>query len=383
MAKRQTPAEHEPEAIAALLKPGAATQYHPYQALRLLEAFGVSRGAPLLGDVVQDLGRSRTAEREIIRLRPTVSMAFPPASLESVERDPAAHPSHARYQVTVSFGGLYGVDTPLPLWMAQEVVWAGRQQPALRAFLDIFHHRLLSLRYRAWRQHRYEYSFERGGRDRLSRILMGMVALSPEQTVDQLGASPLWLFRYFGLLLLRNRPASALTTLLKAKLRAELPDEPQLEVSYDPLPSPRWIRIPDEQVTSLRPGQSVLGKNTPLGRSIQDRSTYIRFVLGVVSFRGVQRLQKGPGGLLTQLATLCRFYLRQPLDLSFQVQVPADEVPKSSLGRRGGTAAPPSIPAMLSSGIPAFLGQMKNANSSECDANGRALVTFTLPMLLA
>lgn len=381
MAKQKTPHETEPAAIADLLLPNAAVQYHPYQALRLLEAFGVSGGAPLLGDISHDLGRGRTAAKEIIRLRPSVSMAFPAASLESVERDNSSNPNHQRYQVTVSFGGLYGADTPLPLWVAQEIVWSGRQQPATRAFLDIFHHRLLSLGYRAWRQHRHEYSFERGGRDHLSRMLMGIVGLSPEQTTKELGASPLWMFRYFGLLLLRNRPASALMTLLKAKLCAELPEETQLEVSYCPLPVARWIRIPDEQVTSLgRTRWSGIGKHTPLGRSVQDRSTYLQIVLGVMSFRSARKLQKGSGGLLTQLSTLCRFYLRQPLDLSFQVRVPADEVPKASLGRCPRPEAAQSVPAVLSSGIPAFFGRMRNVGSADHAPGERAIVTFTLPM---
>lgn len=385
MVKRNTLGETtEPAAIQALLEPGAAVQYHPYQALRLLEAFGVSRGAPLLGEISQDLGRGRTAESEAIRLRPAVSMAFPASSLESIEREVTADPAQHRYQVTVSFGGLYGVDTPLPLWMSQEIVWAGRQQPATRAFLDIFHHRLLSLRYRAWRQHRYEYSFERGGRDRLSRMLMGLVGMSPEDTKQRLGATPLWMFRYFGLLLLRNRPASGLVTLLEAKLRTELSNEPLLRVSVCPLPPPRWIRLPDEQVTSLdRTKRASVGKDTPLGRSILDRASYVRIVLGVMSYRNAQKLQKVCGGLLEQLETMCRFYLRQPLDLSFQVQVPANEVPKTFLGRTGGTAAAQVAPAALSSAIPAFLGQIRNPKTSDRGPDGPSIITFTLPILAA
>ncbi|MFO0579785.1 MAG: type VI secretion system baseplate subunit TssG [Polyangia bacterium] len=383
--KAPAAAESEPAQIRELLAPGAAASYHPYQALRLLEVFGVKHGAPLLGEISQDLDRARTAPSEIIRIRPSVSMAFPAASLESVERTSGSGPDGSRYQVTVSFGGLYGSDTPLPLWMAQEILWGGKQHPAARAFLDIMHHRLLSLRYRAWRQHRYEYSFARGGRDRLSRILMGIVGLSPEQPAQDLGATPLWLFRHFGLLLLRNRPASALATLLNAKLRAEMPDEPHLNVSVTLLPPPRWIRLPDEQVAYLgRRGAAGVGRHTLMGRSVRDRASYIQLVIGVVSFRNALRLRTQKGGLLDQLVSLCRFYLRQPLDLSFQVQVPADEVPRSTLGRNPPQRVQGTIPATLSSGVSAILGRLIATETVErASHDGRALITFSLPMQTA
>src|SRR5262249_23771600 len=55
----------------------------------------------------------------------------------------------AVYEVTTTFLGLTGTMSPLPTYMAEEVLHEDDKRPARRDFLDIFHHRFISFFYRA------------------------------------------------------------------------------------------------------------------------------------------------------------------------------------------------------------------------------------------
>ena len=53
------------------------------------------------------------------------------------------------------------------------------------------------------------------------------------------------------------------------------------------------------------------------------------------------------GALLARLTALCRFYMRQPLDLSLHISVPASQIARTQLGRKstGGLGSPSSAGA--------------------------------------
>ena len=114
-----------------------------YQAVRWLER---------LHPRAQPLGRAGSPEQEKVRLRPSTSLAFPPTDLEGVE--PQSHGD--KIQITTTFFGLYGSDTPLPYSYAEHIAQISQEHYGrrVRSFLDIFHHRLLSLLYRAWDKYR-------------------------------------------------------------------------------------------------------------------------------------------------------------------------------------------------------------------------------------
>ena len=100
---------------------------------------------------VQDMprvGESISPRQDPVRFGQNPSLAFAPATLESFS--PATDGLPARLQVY--FLGLFGPNGPLPFHLtefAHERLHAHRD-PSLTRFLDVFHHRMLSLFYRAW-----------------------------------------------------------------------------------------------------------------------------------------------------------------------------------------------------------------------------------------
>src|SRR5690606_35714064 len=107
-----------------------------FQAVRLLEFMQPGR---------EPVGGGRAAGREAVRFRSAHSLAFPASDV--VEINPPRAEGDVP-EMTVSFIGLAGANGPLPRPFAELVVERiARKDRGLRDFLDIFHHRLISLFY--------------------------------------------------------------------------------------------------------------------------------------------------------------------------------------------------------------------------------------------
>jgi type VI secretion system protein ImpH len=288
-------------------------RYQLFALLRILEASTPT--APRLGE-------RGPARHERIRLRPSTSLGFPCAETVEIaeENCPEGNP---RTVVTANITGLYGVGSPLPRSYAHQILLQEEEQPQQRDFLDLLHHRLLSIWYRAWRHYRYEHSFQGDGSDPLSRALLDLLGIPPSATAAELGTEPVRLLRYLGLLIGRTRPATGLETLLQEEL--ELP----LKVEAAPL---RWVSLPKVEWPRLSThAGGALGRDIVIGTRHLDRNTSLRLHIGPTDYETLLALWPGES-LFRRLFALTRFYLRQPLDLELHVKVPAAEVARTRLG---------------------------------------------------
>ena len=295
--------------------PGAAARYHFFQAVRLLEAR--FPGAPRLGG-------AGPAAAERIRLRPSTSLAFPAADVESIRWRRGARAERA--EVTACFFGLYGSTTPLPRAYAEQIRHEEREQPQLRDFLDIAHHRLLSLLYRGWLRRHYEQAYEAGGRDRLSRALLAAIGVLPETPPERIGIEPARLLRYLGLFLLPARPAAGLEALLGEELGVMLRVE-ECGAAWVALPRSEWFRL----IAARDDGGGQLGRDVVIGARRLDRMGRVRVLVGPVEYPAMRRLAPG-GADHGRLVALVRLYARRPLDIALDIDVPARAVPPLRVG---------------------------------------------------
>lgn len=308
--------------------PQPAPHYQFFQALRLLES-------TLSGAAIGERG---PYGQERLRLRPSTSLGFPIGELVEVTSH-AAPDGTQRAVVTTNLPGLYGSGSPLPRSYAHQILLEEDEQPQTRQFLDLLHHRLLSLWYRTWKRCRYEQSYRPDGRDLLSRALLDLLGIAPETAPEELGIEPVRLLRYLSLLLPRTRPVGGLQVLLTEELGLPIAIEqaPERELQ---LPREQWFRLSSQPQL----GGGCLGRDVVIGSRRIDRQSQIRLHIGPVPYSTfLQLLPKGV--LLTRLIALCRFYMRQPLDLSLHVRVPADEVARTRLD--GSAASRLGWPASL------------------------------------
>ena len=291
-----------------------ARRFPFFQALRLLEAARPD-AAPI--------GGAGPAQREAIRLRPAADCAFPASDvvdIREVEGGMAA--SGPRLQLTTSFLGLYGADSPLPAYFTEAVLWQN-DESARREFLDVFHHRLLSLFYRAWLKYRYALRFRTGGMDELSPLLLGLVGVATEGCGAVVGMEPVHLLHYAGLLGSESHSARGLECLLSDELGG-------VAVRVEECVA-RWVTIAPEQLSRLGTATARLGDTAVIGRRVFDRAGKFALRIGPVSFALFEALLPGGQALRACLA-LIHFYLRDPLACDMHVQLHRAEVPTLRLG---------------------------------------------------
>jgi type VI secretion system protein ImpH len=147
------PGLREPTVEERLFAEGFAFDF--FQAVRLLERLDPSR---------KPVGRAGPPDKEVVRFLAHLSLAFPPSSIYEIERAGPARPVPG---MTVTFLGLTGPSGVLPrhyteLLLQLEREAKGPEKKALRAWLDLFNHRLISLFYRAWEKYRFYVPYERG-----------------------------------------------------------------------------------------------------------------------------------------------------------------------------------------------------------------------------
>lgn len=139
-------------------------RYNFYRFCQLLEQTTGSR-----------LGTGRTPESDPVRFRPNPHLGFPAGELKCTEND-ADNPDAAP-TVRTNFFGLYGVDSPLPTSIIDDINQGRDGADAMAAFLDIFNHRLMTQFYRIWRKYSYPATFEPGGMDTVSQSLMALTGI--------------------------------------------------------------------------------------------------------------------------------------------------------------------------------------------------------------
>ncbi len=284
---------------------------------------------------------------EAIQFRPHVALGFPPTDVRRIAARPAEGDQEHRFRLDVTFMGLYGVSTPLPLHYAVDVLrsvdpyaitaeasgdtgLAQREPAAARAsdtnptrdFLDLLHHRLISLFYRAWTKYRYDRAFGLPGRDSVTEYLLWLIGHSRAADEDVIGVCPLRLLRYAGVL--TQHPRSAVT------LEGVLTDY------WDGLPVEveqfrgRWVPLHDADRNVIGLGNCTLGVDLTVGDQVYDLSGAFTVTVGPVDWQTY--LSFVPDGQrYARTQSLVELYRSDPLSFDIQVRLRAGQVPELGL----------------------------------------------------
>src|SRR5947209_644748 len=120
-----------------------------FQAVRLLQRFSPER---------EMVGKFVHPNTEVVKFRANPSMTFPASEIQAIdfaENEPA--------RLTVNFMGLTGPLGVMPLCYTEFVInRLQNRDSALRDFLDLFNHRIISLFYQAWEKYHFTVPYERG-----------------------------------------------------------------------------------------------------------------------------------------------------------------------------------------------------------------------------
>ncbi len=146
--------------------------------------------------------------------------------------------------------------------------------PALADFLDLFHHRILSLFYRAWERYRFYAPYERGEEDRVTGHLRDLLGLGGPTGRPARALDTSVLLGYLALLGPRQRSALALERLVGDYFG--VPVEVEQFVGG-------WHAMPDAQCQvdhETREPSNTLGYGVLVGDEVWDPHARARIVLG-------------------------------------------------------------------------------------------------------
>ncbi len=243
---------------------------------------------------------------EGIRFRHDPSLAFSTGDVGAVERrelppDPEDVTAEAKevVEITTTFLGLTGAVSPLPSYFAEEVLHE-EGESRQREFLDIFHHRIVSLFYRARAKYDVPNSRHSGGSDAWSQRLLELLGYdAPAGNPERFGL-PAWrLLRLGALLAERDLGAHALEAALADVLSEDLGDA---GVAVEQFVG-TWAEVAPDQLSRLGRASSALGRDLLLGRRVFDRAGKFRIVIGPLS-RDVYAHFTESGGPLRRIAEL-------------------------------------------------------------------------------
>jgi type VI secretion system protein ImpH len=300
------------------------------QAVRLLE---------MLSPHAASVGEGADPLREPVRFRSSFSLAFPASELQELRPGADGGPP----ELTVNFLGLGGALGPLPHALTEWVLArVAAKDFALRDFLDVFNHRLISIFFRSRRKSRLGMEWGSPEEQRFADYLRAVIGILSDGLKERMAIPDRALLGYAGLLSKRPRDLVGLAALLTDYFEAP--------VEVRPLRGAFRALAPERQTKIGERGQNrVLGETALLGARVWDQQAGIELRVGAVSFARYTDFLPGQPGH-TALWQLARFYIGPQLDLHITLLLKAADIPPARLGRKG--TAELGQAAFLSFGVP-------------------------------
>jgi len=281
-----------------------------YRAVTLLERLNPSR---------KPLGETLDPKEEALRFSVKPGLSFPPSDISNLQQTD----SQGQAKMEVRFLGLIGPSGVLPHWFNDLAVSRAQVKDfALIDFLDIFHHRFLTLFYLAWKRCRVAVNYRPGAHDRISGYLLSLIGLGTRGMRGRLGISEESLLFCCGLLARQVPSAVAVEEAVRYMAGADATVHQFVE---------RLIPVDAGDCTRLGDANAVLGVSAICGSYVRECQTKFRIHLGPVGFSQFTRFIPG-GDLIRPIFALVRYMVGIEYEFEIRIFLKAREVPGCTLG---------------------------------------------------
>lgn len=313
MADPQRTATHDLAIYAQLQR--APYRFGFYKALRLIECAHPDRPR---------LGESPRPADDAVRLGQNPELTFAPATLDGFT--PARGGAPAR--LTEQFLGLFGPGGPLPLHLTEYARDRLRNSSdaSLSRFADVFHHRMLSLFYRAWASAEPVVSFERPDADRFGAQIGALFGIGMPSFRGRDALPDVAKLFYAGRLACHARNPEGLREMLIDFFRRPV-EILQFVGAWLPIPMPARCLL------GRLPATATLGVNAVLGGRVWDAQHKFRIRIGPMSLAEYEQMLPG-GGSFSRLVAAVRNYVGDELAWDANLVLRGAEVPALCLNGR-------------------------------------------------
>ncbi|MEY4210669.1 MAG: hypothetical protein RLZ92_1050 [Pseudomonadota bacterium] len=284
-----------------------------FAAVRLIEALNAT--SPRLGTSIK-------IKDDAVRFSQEPELQFPTSTLAHYQ--PAAeYPA----RLAVNFFGLFGPNGALPLHLTEYARERLRHShdPTISRFADIFHHRMISLFYRAWANSRPTVIYDRPEIDRFSFYIGALQGKAPVtfRHRDELSDHAKWFYSGYFSGQTKNPEG------LKAIIGDILATTVKIQEFVG-----EWmtIQVNDQSRLGVSPHLATLGESALLGAQVWGCQHKFTLVLGPLTLQ--QYLSLLPGAhALEQLIAIVRNYIGDELVWDANLVLKNQEIPRElSLG---------------------------------------------------
>ncbi|MES2069609.1 MAG: type VI secretion system baseplate subunit TssG [Pseudomonadota bacterium] len=270
------------------------------------------------------IGQSSRPQDDAVRFGQAPSLAFEPGMLSALKSGSEGRAP----RMEVNFFGLLGANGPMPIHITEYVRDRLRNSadPTLARFLDVFHHRMISLFYRAWASAQPTVSLDRPEADRFAEYIGSLIGTGMESLRKRDALPDFAKLHYAGRLSSLTHNAEGLAKTLADFFK--LPVQIQEFVGH-------WMRLPADSRCRLRTGHDaeVLGMTTVLGSKVWNCQHKFRVVIGPVDLAEFQRMLPG-GDSLQRLTAWIRNYAGLAYDWDVNLILKQEEIPPLKLGKQ-------------------------------------------------
>lgn len=287
-------------------------------------AFGFYHALRLIENLYPERPRLGTAKRpgdEPIRLSQQAELTFESTSLTRFQLGADRHP----HKLTVRLLGLIGPNGPLPLHFTEYIKQRRRDfgDHTFAHFLDIFHHRMLLLFYRAWANNEPTVSYDRPETDRFSDYVGALTGLGMTSLCKRDAISDQTKYYYCGRLAAQTRCSEGLQAILNDYF--DIPAGVEEFVG-------EWIDLPGQHICRLgihKTGAD-LGRSVVLGTKVWSCQHKFRIHLGPLSMAAYERFLPA-GDRIGRLVPLVRNFSGDELAWDVCLILKRSDVPSMRL----------------------------------------------------
>jgi type VI secretion system protein ImpH len=287
-------------------------RFNFFKAVHLLELFG--------GGCCPGTGLS--PEKDPVHFCVKPGFSFPASDIEGIRTNGNGAPP----KMAVNFMGLVGPKGVLPDWYNSHAFDCRQKKDhAFSDFLDLFHHRLLSLFYRAWKKYRLVENFRADGSDAISGVLGRLAGAGHRERRAHprfFGHARHRLIHFCGLVSRTVPTVAAVETLIGHAVGAPVRVEQFVE---------RVLRVHRQDRTRLGRRNCTLKENALCGGKMHDAGSFFRVHIGPLAWK--RYLAFCPGSRNLQMVQeLVAYLVGIEYEFDMRLVIRRQEIPALKLG---------------------------------------------------
>lgn len=269
------------------------------------------------------IGSAQRPGEEPVRFGQEASLAFAPTAISGAKWNE----KRSRLELKVRFNGMLGPNGAMPAHITEYIIDRQKHHGdhTLGAFLDIFHHRIYSLFFRAWALNQPTADLDREEDSRHSEYFRSLVGTALPGTHGRDSIKETARMFYSGWLGGLGRSPDGLAAILADFLR--VPAEVR---SFQGT----WLNLPQDSCCRLgeSPSTGVLGASCFAGSRIWVAHLKFRIRFGPLTWKQYQELLPG-GTAFKEVADWVRTYVGEEFEWEAQLVLRRNEVPECKLGQ--------------------------------------------------